>query len=143
MIRVIAIAVIARPRDGALLVYDGVDEVKQERYHRPLGGGVEFGETAEQAVRREMREEIDVELANVKLVGWLENLFVLDGKQGHQIVAVFSADLVDPTLYERDEIPFIDNNAPWTARWVRRAEFRSPENPDGPHLYPAGLAAMV
>ncbi len=62
-IRVIAIAVIARPTDGALLVYDGYDSVKRELYHRPLGGGIEFGETAEAAVRRELHEEIGVELA--------------------------------------------------------------------------------
>jgi len=48
-IRVIAIAVISRRSDGALLVYDGYDTVKRERYHRPLGGGIEFGETAEDA----------------------------------------------------------------------------------------------
>jgi len=100
-IRVIAIAVIARPSDGALLVYDGYDTVKGEAYHRPLGGGIEFGETAEAAVRREIREELGQELADVALLGFLENLFVNDGKPGHQIVAVLSATLVDPCRRSR------------------------------------------
>lgn len=134
-IRVIAIAVIARPSDGALLVYDGYDTVKGEAYHRPLGGGIEFGETAEAAVRREIREEIGQELAGVALLGFLENLFVNDGKPGHQIVAVLAATLVDPALYARDEIAFTDNGVAWTARW--RCE------PDDRPLYPDGLAALL
>lgn len=140
-IRVIAIAVIARPSDGALLVYDGYDTVKREAYHRPLGGGIEFGETAETALRREIREEIGQELAEVALLGFLENLFVNDGRPGHQIVAVFSARLVDPSLYARDEIAFTDNGVAWTARWV--TSFRSAQHPHLPPLYPDGLAALL
>jgi ADP-ribose pyrophosphatase YjhB (NUDIX family) len=140
-IRVIAIAVIERPSDGALLVYDGYDTVKREAYHRPLGGGIEHGETAEVAIRREMREELGAELADVTLLGWLENLFVNDGQPGHQIVAVLSAGLVDPSLYARDEIAFTDNSVAWTARWA--TSFRSEQHPHAPPLYPDGLAALL
>ncbi|MBA2540663.1 MAG: NUDIX domain-containing protein [Deltaproteobacteria bacterium] len=142
-IRVIAIAVISRPSDGALLVYDGYDSVTRELYHRPLGGGIEFGETAEVAVRRELREEIGVELADVAMLGFLENLFTVDGRAGHQIVAVFSARLVDTSLYARDEIAFLDNGVAWKARWVVRAAFRSEHEPHGPPLYPDGLASLL
>ncbi len=142
-VRVIAIAVVSRPSDGALLVYDAYDTVKREAYHRPLGGGFEFGETAEAAVRRELREELGAELEDVALLGYLENIFTCDGRPGHQIVAVFSARLADASLYTRDELPFVDNvDVPGTARWVNRAAFRSEQNPDGPPLYPDGLAAL-
>ncbi|MEO8706667.1 MAG: NUDIX domain-containing protein [Kofleriaceae bacterium] len=142
-IRVIAIAVIARPSDGALLVYDARDANTGELYHRPLGGGIEFGETAEQAVRRELREEIGVELEAVTLLGFLENLFTTDGRPGHQIVAVFSARLADPALYARAEFAYVDYGIAWTAGWVPRAAFRSRHNPNGPPLYPAGLEALL
>ena len=142
-IRVIAIAVIARPSDGAILVFDGYDSVKRELYHRPLGGGIEFGETAETAVRRELHEELGVELDDVALLGFLENLFTCDGRPGHQIVAVFSARSADTSLYARDEIAFVDAGAPGTARWLTRASFRSEQNPHGPPLYPDGLAALL
>ncbi len=82
-IRVIAIAVISRRSDRALLVYDAYDSVKREHYHRPLGGGIEFGETAEVAIRRELREELGAELDDVALLGFLENLFTCDGRPGH------------------------------------------------------------
>ncbi|HEY1546409.1 MAG TPA: NUDIX domain-containing protein [Kofleriaceae bacterium] len=142
-VRVIAIAVIARPSDGALLVYDGYDTATHERYHRPLGGGIEFGETAEVAVRRELHEELGVQLDGVALLGFLENLFTCDGRAGHQIVAVFAARLVDESLYARDEMAFSDNGVAGTARWVTRAAFRSDQNPLGPPLYPNGLAALL
>ena len=142
-IRVIAIAVITRQRDGALLVFDAYDSVKREAYHRPLGGGIEFGETAEVAVRRELREELGVDLEDVALLGFLENLFTCDGRPGHQIVAVFSARLADTSFYERDEIAFVDAGVAGTARWVTRAAFRSEQNPHGPPLYPDGLASLL
>lgn len=142
-IRVIAIAVISRPSDGALLVFDGYDTVKRELYHRPLGGGIEFGETAEAAVRRELHEELGVELDDIAPLGFLENLFTCDGRAGHQIVAVFSARLVDTSLYTRDEIAFVDNGVAGTACWLTRAAFRSEQNPQGPPLYPDGLASLL
>lgn len=142
-IRVIAIAVISRPGDGALLVYDGYDSVKREAYHRPLGGGIEFGESAEAAVRRELREELGAELDEVALLGFVENLFTCDGRPGHQIVAVFSARLVDASLYARDELTFEDNGVAGTARWVARDAFRSNRSPHAPPLYPDRLASLL
>jgi ADP-ribose pyrophosphatase YjhB (NUDIX family) len=142
-IRVIAIAVISRPSDGALLVYDGYDTVKCELYHRPLGGGIEFGETAEAAVRRELHEDLGVELEDVALLGFLENVFTCDGRPGHEIVAVFLARLANTSLYLRNEIPFVDNGVAGTARWVTHATFRSEQNPAGPPLYPDGLASLL
>ena len=142
-IRPIAIAVITRPSDGAILVFDGYDAVKREVFHRPLGGGIEFGETAEAAVRREIREEIGVELVDVALIAFRENLFVLDGKPGHELVAIFAARLADEALCAREELVIDENGQPGKARWVRPASFRSAANPGGPPLYPDGLAGLL
>jgi 8-oxo-dGTP pyrophosphatase MutT (NUDIX family) len=142
-IRPIAIAVIARPSDGALLVFDGHDPVTDDRFHRPLGGGIELGETAEAAVRRELVEELGAELEEVALLGWIENIFTYAGRPGHEIVAVFSARLVDASLYARDELTMVENNESVTVRWVPRAAFRSQQNPHGPRLVPEALAALL
>ena len=49
-----------------ILVFEGYDKVKDEIFYRPLGGGIEFGETAEETVRRELREEINAEVDDEK-----------------------------------------------------------------------------
>ena len=90
--RVKSMVVVCRPKDSALLVSANVDAFGEE-YERPLGGNVEFGEYASDAIRREIREEIGQELTDVLLLGVLENLFELDGAPGHEIVFVFTAGL--------------------------------------------------
>ena len=61
--------------EGRLLVFEGYDSVKDETYYRPLGGGIEFGETGAQAMAREIREEIGAEVTNVRYLGLSENIF--------------------------------------------------------------------
>ncbi|MCF4115786.1 NUDIX domain-containing protein, partial [Rhodovulum sulfidophilum] len=56
---------------------------------RPLGGTVEFGETAQTAVIREFQEELGI---TVKIVGsptFIENIYVHEGSLGHEMLAIF------------------------------------------------------
>ena len=128
-----AIAVIRRPRDGALLVSEDVNPVGAA-FHRPLGGHVEYGEYAEDAVQRELAEEIGQVLANLRLLGVLENIFDWGGALRHEVVFVFAAALADESGYEiaeqriRDE-PFSRSRVIWRAAGATT-----------PPLYPPGVA---
>jgi ADP-ribose pyrophosphatase YjhB (NUDIX family) len=138
-IRPIALAAVRRGDD--LLVYEGVDRVSGQRIHRPLGGGVEFGERAIEAVRRELREELAAELTNVSLLGVLENVFQWEGRAHHEIAFVFAADLVDKTFYERDDLGTVldaDDEVSWQpiSRFVR-------PDPAVPALLPPGLLGLL
>ncbi|MEX2081522.1 MAG: NUDIX domain-containing protein, partial [Dehalococcoidia bacterium] len=67
-----------------MLVFRGYDAVKEQAFYRPLGGGIEFGETAEEAVIREMREEIGAETRVMRHLMTVENLFTYEGQPGHE-----------------------------------------------------------
>jgi ADP-ribose pyrophosphatase YjhB (NUDIX family) len=135
-IRPIALAVVRRRDD--LLVFEAHDPTRDQTYYRPLGGGIDFGEPAATALRREMREELAVELENVVLLGVLENLFTAHGRAGHEIVFVFAAELADPSCYDRDDVgPVLDDGSPVT--WQPLSRFTSGQA----ILYPAGLLDLV
>ena len=55
-IRPLALCIV---KDGdRVLLGDGFDPVKNETFYRFLGGGIEFREIAEKALKREFREEL-------------------------------------------------------------------------------------
>ena len=126
-------------RGDEILVGEAYDAVKRERFFGPLGGGIEFGERAAVAVQRELREELNVALADVRLLGILENVFTYEGKPGHEIVFVFEARLDDPHLYDREEIHGSEEGQPFVARWIPLVHFAG----GAPPLYPEGLFDLL
>jgi ADP-ribose pyrophosphatase YjhB (NUDIX family) len=143
-IRPIALAVVRRGDD--VLVYEGYDPTKDEVFYRLLGGGVEFGETAAEAVRREFREELAADLANVELLAVQENIFTFDGRAHHEIAFLFTADLADSSFYERDELgTILDSDEP--VSWQPLAKLFDPRatapRAGARALYPGGLMALL
>ncbi|MGN6681290.1 MAG: NUDIX hydrolase [Streptosporangiaceae bacterium] len=130
-----AMALIRRPRDGALLVSEGSNP-SGERFHRPLGGHVEFGEYAAHTVCREFGEEIGQDLQDVRLAGVLENIFEWDGGRQHEIVFVFLADFADVHAYEIAEQHVRD------AQKATRVIWR-PQSAEYPPFYPLGVDTLA
>jgi 8-oxo-dGTP pyrophosphatase MutT (NUDIX family) len=88
--------------DGArILVAEGRDSKKNQVFYRPLGGTIEFGERGEETVCRELMEEINATLTDVRYLGALENIFVYEGRRGHEIVLVYDGKLADRSLYQK------------------------------------------
>ena len=52
--------------DNKILVSEGYDKVKNQIFYRCLGGGIEFLEKSQDALKREFKEElgIDIEVGN-------------------------------------------------------------------------------
>lgn len=115
-------------QDGSrLFVSEGFDPVKQDSFYRALGGGVEFGETSLDALKREFREELQAELTNIHYLCCLENLFTFNGKPGHELVQLYRCNFVDPSFYQQEQISFVDSGQSYVASWIERHRFQSGE----------------
>lgn len=137
-IRPLAICVF-RNKDR-ILVFEGYDPIKKQSFYRPLGGGIEFGEYGEEAVRREIMEELHTEIEDLSYLGMLENVFVFNGTPGHEIVMVYDGVLIDLRLYDRAVIAVIEANGEEVrAMWKNLDEFGVGKS----ILYPVGLLEML
>ena len=134
-----AIAICIFRDNGRILVNEEHDPVKGLSFCRPLGGGIEFGASGAKAVAREMFEEIGAQVANLRYIGTLENIFTYRGQLCHEIVQVYDGELVERSLYERAFIPGIESDGqPFQAMWRMLGAF-------GPKLalVPNGLIELL
>lgn len=128
-------------RDGRLLAA----EVPQDDGHikgvRPLGGTVEFGEAWQQALRREFREELGVEITITGDALVFENIYQHEGQTGHEVIFAADIELPDVPALAADVITFHeDNGLQCTARWFDLNQLGGNDQPD---LYPNGLLAAL
>lgn len=111
-------------KDNRILVAEGFDESKGDHYYRPIGGGIEFGESSAAALAREVEEEIQAAISNVSYLGTIENIFIYNGEQGHEIVQVCHAEFTDPSFYELESFEGIeDNGTAFKLFWKALSEF--------------------
>ncbi|OWV74799.1 DNA mismatch repair protein MutT [Rhizobium sp. R339] len=127
-------------RGDRLLAGEVEDDSGRIKGVRPLGGSIEFGETREEALHREIREELETEIRIVGPWHLLENIFEHHGAIGHEFIFAAEIELVDSSLYQRDEIHYSEQDeTAATARWFGRDMLRDA----GMELYPTGLAKML
>jgi 8-oxo-dGTP pyrophosphatase MutT (NUDIX family) len=123
-----------------ILLAEGYDPLKDEKYVIPVGGGIEFGEKSTDAARRETFEEIGAEIDSLRLLGISENLFTFNGMKGHEIVFVYEAKFKDKSFYQQDELPGIEvNGERFIVRWFDENDIINGSLP----FYPDGIADML
>ena len=99
-IQVITICIFRR--DESIFVVEYFDATDNKPFYRPPGGRVEFGETTEKAVRREIREECRQEITDLRLLKILESIFTHEGKPHHEIVYLYEGYFAEDAMYEQD-----------------------------------------
>lgn len=118
-----------------ILAAKGVDSVKQIEFYRPLGGMIEFGERSNEALKREILEETNQEITNLKYITTVENIFTYEGKAGHEIVMVYDAEFTDKSLYEKEDIDVTEGDIWCKAYWLNISDCKSGKM----LLYPEGI----
>ena len=120
-IRPIALGLVIK--DNKLLVSEGFDKVKNETFYRCLGGGIEFLEKSEEALKREFLEEINVNITVKDFLGISENIFTYQGKKAHELILFYSIDISDENYQE--EYKVIDDHGETIAKWIDIDEFKN------------------
>ena len=103
--------------NGRLLLQEFWHEHDHYHFYRPPGGGIEHGELARDAIRREMREEVNVDIQEPELLTVLENIFDYGGETKHEIVFLFRVELLDEWITTVPEVRILDNTFAFRAVW--------------------------
>jgi 8-oxo-dGTP pyrophosphatase MutT (NUDIX family) len=104
---------------------------------RPPGGTIEFGESGRDAVLREIREELGVDVTDIRYVGTIENIYTFRGKPEHELVRIYEARFSDPSLYSRDVFDCVEADGQrFTCVWRRVPD-------PGEPLFPEGLLDLI
>ena len=112
-------------RGNKVLVGEGYDKVKKEVFYRSLGGGIEFLEKSEDALKREFKEELHIDVKVGNFLGVAENIFTYNGKNGHEIIFFYEVEIKDEDYKEKYHV--IDDNCDNDAVWVDVEKFRNKE----------------
>jgi ADP-ribose pyrophosphatase YjhB (NUDIX family) len=137
--RIRAVALCAVLNGDRVLVRRHVDHDLQRVFFRPPGGTIEYGEHSRDAARREVQEEIGADVANLRLLGCVENIFTHEGETGHEIVFIYRADFIDRSFYDREQVDGQEaDGQDFVAYWLPLAAF-TPEQP----LYPTALLDLL
>lgn len=101
-----------------ILVQKCKDTATEEEFFRLLGGGIEYGEKSDEALIRELKEELNCELDKLKLLDVEENVFTYHGKLGHEVVFLYRAEVVTPEVLGVDKIKILDRRD--YAYWIEK-----------------------
>lgn len=65
-------------KDNKILVSEGYDKTTNQTFYRCLGGGIEFQEKSNEALKREFLEEIGKDIIVKDFLGISENIFTYE-----------------------------------------------------------------
>ena len=134
---------------GVLFLHDyalfseGHDSAKGWDFLRPIGGGTEAGETAEEAVVREFQEETGLEVEVWGRLGAFENVYEYLGAPRHDMVFEFAMRCPGATAHDLPSVQVTEGDHSHPARWLPAAEVLAGVYPLVPQDLHARLASWI
>jgi ADP-ribose pyrophosphatase YjhB (NUDIX family) len=125
---------------GQFLFQKMHDRQKQTAFYRPLGGGVEFYETAKAALARELKEELGADVEVGRCLKVFENIFTVEGLRGHEMVTLFEAQFSDPAASNKETFDLSESG-----KIISQAVWRTLDeiNAEGAVVYPVGIEEFL
>lgn len=112
-------------RDNKILVSKGYDNIKSEEFYRSIGGGIEFLENSKDALKREFKEELGIDINVGEFLGISENIFTYNGKNAHELILFYNVNIKESDYKETYHI--IDDNCETDAMWIDIDKFKNKE----------------
>ncbi len=126
--------------EGCLLVFEVLDDDGILKGWCPIGGGIEFGETAEKALMREIFEELN---CSAKITGkalTCENIYEHHGSIGHEIIFAFPIKFQNEEIYKKKRFQIYESGG--SSHWVEWIQIESFLNKEKV-LYPSILLDTI
>ncbi|MBI4836773.1 MAG: NUDIX domain-containing protein [Candidatus Abawacabacteria bacterium] len=112
-------------KDGKILASRGINKITNQVFYRLLGGSLNFFETGEAGIRREIKEELHSEIDNLHFIDVVENIFTHEDWRGHELIFLYSGDLVRQELYAQQMIHIVEDTYEFEAEWIAIIEILS------------------
>lgn len=101
-IRPIVVGIVKK--GNKILGMKGYNKETDQTYVRLVGGGVEFLEPLEVALKREFKEELNVDIKINNYLGFEDSIFVYEGKNAHEHVFLYDIEVLDDLKAEYNYI---------------------------------------
>ena len=119
-IRLIVLGIVKK--GNKLLVNKGYDKVTNKEFYRCIGGGIEFLENSKDALKREFKEELNIDIEVGGFLGIAENIFTFNGKNAHELILFYNVFIKDEDYKEKY---IIDGEV--NAMWIDINKFQNKE----------------
>jgi 8-oxo-dGTP pyrophosphatase MutT (NUDIX family) len=127
-------------RDGRLLAGEVYGDDGSVKGVRPLGGRVEFGESWQDTLLREFKEELGTSVEVVGVPSILENIYTHHDVLGHEVVFVADVRFLSPIQEHGGRIEYLeDDGSRGCALWFDLDSLDA----EGIELYPNGLMSVL
>ena len=85
-------------RAGGIITHNGkilLHHNLNKDHYAILGGRMEIGESSEETVKREFKEELGKDVETKEYVATIENFFEIENKKYHEIMFIYKLEFVD------------------------------------------------